>query len=42
MKTVEEVIAFLESEIVRLNNVSGYYGEEIDTLQYYIDAIKKG
>jgi len=42
MKTVEEVIAFFESEIERLGNLNAYYGEEIDQLQYYVDKIKKG
>jgi len=41
MKTVEEVIEFFESEIVRLEGESGYYGEQIDQLKYYIDTIKK-
>jgi hypothetical protein len=39
MKTVQEVIEFLESEIKNLEDGPGYYGEEIEYLQYLIKQI---
>jgi hypothetical protein len=42
MKTVEEVIAFLNSEIVRLEGLTGWYGDEIDYLKQLIEQIKRG
>ena len=40
MKTAQEVIEFLESEIKNLEDGDGYYGEEIEYLQYLIEKIK--
>lgn len=42
MKTVEEVIAFLEAEQKRLDEGPGYYEEDIRYLQILIDQIKYG
>ena len=42
MKTVEQVIAFLESEIVRLEDGPGDYSSEVDYLKQLIEEIKTG
>ena len=38
MKTVSEVIAFLESEIKRLQDL-GTYGDDVDYLKYLVSKI---
>jgi hypothetical protein len=40
MKTVEEVIRFLESEIKRLRECDGYYEDDVLYLEYLIEQIK--
>lgn len=42
MKSVEEVIKFLESEISRLENGHGDYSSDIDYLKQLIAEIKAG
>lgn len=39
MQTVQEIIAFLESEIVRLNEL-GTYADDVAYLEYLIAKIK--
>lgn len=41
MKTIQEVIAFLESEKLRLGEL-GTYSDDIDYLDYLIKTIQEG
>ena len=41
MKTAQDVVNYLKSEIVRLENCERYYGEEIADLEFYIKEIEE-